>query len=102
MANREQEHKKKTKIRTGGMLPASQSIHAKRGHNMQSSLMHSNYVLTLVMGHFEIWVAFVPFHTVRTSESSTRTTISSSKENEAEVLSIFPLPFHLLAEGSDP
>lgn len=39
---------------------------------MQSSQTHGNYVLKLVIGHFSIWVAFVPYHTVMTFQSFTK------------------------------
>lgn len=57
---------------------------------MQSSQTHGNYVLKLVIGHFSIWVAFVPFHTVMTFLSFTTAVLLRSLAGRAPPL--HPIP----------
>lgn len=70
---------------------------------MRSSQIHRNYVLKLVIGHFSIWVAFVPYHTVMTFQGFTR---PSSSEVWPRVFPPPPHPLHpvpsWVLHGSQP
>lgn len=57
---------------------------------MQSSQTHGNYVLKLVIGHFSIGVAFVPYHTVMTFQSFTTAIFLRSRAGRAPPLRPVP------------
>lgn len=94
--------KKKKKVCIGGLLPASQCTLAKRGHNMQSSLTRSHYVLKLVIKLVCVRVAFVPDCPAMTLGSAGGAAASRSREkNGAEVSPSLCHPPRIPRDGSD-
>lgn len=93
---------KKKKVCIGGLLPASQCTLAKRGHNMQSSLTRSHYVLKLVIKLVCVRVAFVPDCPAMTLGSAGGAAASwSGEKNGAEVSPSLCHPPRIPRDGSD-